>query len=215
MKFMDKVISKTDHIFKRILAIGAHPDDIELGCFGTLARFKKRGSALACIVTTCGGVGGEIEKRRTEAVASAKILGVKPKFGELLDTAIPEGHPTIKLIEDVILKFKPTVVITHSPNDTHQDHRNVALATISAARFVSTVLFYQTPSSTRFFNPQLFIDITNSIDIKVKAVQIHASQGKNVYMADRAVKGLAEFLGLQLYQGGKYYEGFEIHQMVI
>lgn len=215
---MDKKIPKVNmasDVFKRVLAIGSHPDDIELGCFGTLARLKKQGSEIAFLVTTCGGVGGEINQRRKEAIASAKILGVKPYFGELLDTYISEGHPTIQLIEDIILEFKPTAIFVHSPNDTHQDHRNVSRAATSAARFVPAVFFYQTPSSTRFFNAQLFSNITDFIDKKLKAVRIHKSQGQNVYMADRAVEGLAEFLGLQIYQGGEYYEGFEIHQIVL
>lgn len=212
---MDKKIPKVDNIFSRVLAIGAHPDDIELGCFGTLAKLKESGSKISFLVATCGGVGGEIEKRRQEAKKSAGILGVDVHFADLEDTAIPEGHPTIKIIEDIINEFHPTVVFVHSPNDTHQDHRSVSRAATSAARFVPSVFFYQTPSSTRFFNPNFFIDVTDFINLKVKAVRVHKSQGQNVYMADRAVKGLSEFLGLQLYQGGKYFEGFEIHQIII
>jgi LmbE family N-acetylglucosaminyl deacetylase len=206
---------KLSNHFDRILAIGPHPDDIELGCFGTLAKYKKQGSAIAHFVATCGGVGGEEEKRRNEALSSAKLIGAKVYFGELPDTAIPEGHPTISMLEAVIKEFKPTCVIVNSPNDTHQDHRAVAHAAVSAARFVPMILYYQTPSSTRQFNPQLFVDVTKTIDTKMKAVRIHESQGENVYMADRAVKGLADFMALQIYQGGKYFEGFEVYQMII
>lgn len=203
-----------DHYMKRILAVGPHPDDIELGCFGTLSRLKKQGSDIEFVVLTCGGVGGQVDERRHEAEKSAALLGAKVHFGDLEDTRIPEGFPTIKIIEDVIADFKPTAIIINSANDTHQDHRNVAKAAISAARFVPVVLFYQTPSSTRSFTPYVFFDVTEEIDQKIKAVRMHESQGENVYMADRAVKGLAEFLGFQVYQGGKYYEGFEIHQMI-
>mgnify|MGYP001616440943 CR=1 FL=1 len=206
---------RIDSVFERILAVGAHPDDIELGCFGTLARFGAAGSSLSLLVMTCGGVKGDIATRRSEAEASARLLGAVPAFGDLPDTAVPEGNPTIALIEAAIASFKPTVVITHSPNDTHQDHRNVSRAVVSAARFVPTVLFFQTPSSTRFFNPQMFVDITDHLTVKLAAVRLHESQGANVYMADRAVEGLAEFLGFQLYQGGKRYEGFEIHQAIV
>lgn len=212
---MNKNIPLVNNIFERVLAVGAHPDDIELGCFGTLAKLKRAGSKISFIVTTCGEVGGGIEQRREEAIQSAAILDVSPHFGDLSDTAIPEGHPTIKLIEDIINEFKPTAVFVHSPNDTHQDHRNVSKATISAARFVPAVFFYQTPSSTRFFNSNFFINISDFIDTKIDAVRIHKSQGKNAYMADQAVRGLSEFLGLQIYQGGQFYEGFEIHQIII
>lgn len=201
--------------FDRILAIGPHPDDIELGCFGTLAKYKAKGAEVAFVVLTYGGAGGETETRKQESLASAKLLDAKIYYGELIDTQITDGVGTIKVIEDAINEFKPTIVIVNSPNDTHQDHRNASLAAVSAARFVPTVLFYQTPSSSRSFNPKLFIDITEFIDKKMNAVNIHKSQGENVYMADRAVRGLAEFLGFQVYKGGKNFEGFEIHQIII
>lgn len=200
---------------KRILAIGAHPDDVELGCFGTLARMHKNGAEIAIFIATCGGVGGDVEKRRTEAMASAKLLGVVPVFADLPDTAIPEGHPTIGLIEKIINDFKPDLVLTHSPNDMHQDHRNISRASISASRFVPIVLFHQTPSSTRQFKPDLYVSITDFLDIKLKALRLHESQGKNVYMADRAITGLVEYRAFELYKGGEAFEGFEVHQMVV
>ncbi len=212
---MNKNIITTNQIFDRILAIGAHPDDVELGCFGTLSKYKKQGSQIKLIVASCGGVGGEVDKRRSEALQSAEKLGFDIIFLDLKDTEIPEGQPTINSIEEVIIDFKPTAVFVHSPNDSHQDHRNVSRATISAARFVQSVFFYQTPSSTRYFNPVFFVDMSQDINTKLSCVRIHESQGKNVYMADSAVKGLAQFLGLQMYQGDKYFEGFEIHQILI
>lgn len=202
-------------IFRRILAIGPHPDDIELGCFGSLAKFREQGSEIACLVLSFGGVGGEEMTRKKEAQKSGELLGAKMFYGELEDTRISEAHPTISIIEKAIADFKPTAIFVNSLNDTHQDHRNVSRAAVSAARFVPAVLFYQTPSSTRDFNPKIFIDVSDFVDVKTGAVKIHKSQGKNVYMADRAVKGLAEFLGFQIYQGGKFYEGFEIHQFII
>lgn len=201
--------------FERIMAIGAHPDDIELGCFGTLAKFRDSGSAVAFVVLTYGGVNGDKETRKKEAEESAALLSAKCYFGGLNDTEIPEGNPTIKIIEDAINDFKPTAIFINSKNDTHQDHRNAANAAISASRFVPTVLFYQTPSSNRSFTPQVFVDITDTIKIKLESTKIHSSQGDNVYMADRAIEGLSEFLGLQIYRSSRYFEGFEVHQIVI
>jgi LmbE family N-acetylglucosaminyl deacetylase len=212
---MEKKIQKVSNVFERILAIGAHPDDIELGCFGTLSEFKKKGSEVIFFVATFGGVGGDKQKRKSEALESAGILGANVVFGDLPDTEISEGPLTIRLIEDLILKFRPTAVFVHSSVDSHQDHRNISKAAISASRFVPAVFFYQTPSSTRYFNPNFFVDITDHMGDKIKAVKVHESQGKNVYMADRAVMGLAEFLGLQIYQGGRYFEGFEVYQIII
>jgi len=207
--------SSLNGCFDRILAIGPHPDDIELGCFGAISEFKKKGSKVCFLVLTNGGFGGSITDRKNEANKSAKLLGAEIHFGNLKDTKVPDGRPTIDVIEKIIKKFKPTCVIMNSPNDTHQDHRNAAKAGISASRFVPVVLFYQTPSSTRVFTPSFYVDITGSIEDKISAVKLHKSQGDNVYMADEAVKGLAQFMALQIYQGGKYYEAFETSQIII
>ncbi len=198
----------------RILAIGSHPDDIELGCFGTLLRYHRAGSRVALCVLSNGEGGGNPVKRCAEARASARLLKAELFLGGLPDMQIVEGHPTISFLESVIRDFRPTTVFVNSVNDTHQDHRNTTRATLSASRFIPFIFFYQTPSSTRTFNPVVFVDISEVVHDKVRAIRIHKSQGKNVYMADRAVTGLAEFLGLQIYQGGRYFEGFEVHQMI-
>jgi LmbE family N-acetylglucosaminyl deacetylase len=204
-----------DHFFERILAVGAHPDDIELGCFGTLARYRAVGSDVAMLVLTWGGVGGPDTTRRQEAEEAAAIIGADLISGGLQDTEISDGHPTIGIVEAAVEEFRPTAVIVNSEADTHQDHRATARAVISAARFVPALLFYHTPSSGRQFSPSLYVDITDHMEAKTRAVKIHASQGGNIYMADRAVVGLAEFLGLQVYQSGRYFEGFEIHQLLL
>lgn len=201
--------------FERIMAIGPHPDDIELGCAGTISRLKEKGSEVAFVVLTSGGTGGVPEMRKKEAGDSARMLGAKLYMGDFVDTEIVDHNPTIKYIEDCIQDFKPTAIFINSPDDSHQDHRNAANAAISAARFIPVVLFYQTPSSARRFSPKVYFNITDYIDKKVEAVKIHRSQGENVYMAHEAVRGLAEFLGLQVYQNGQLYEGFEIYQMII
>jgi LmbE family N-acetylglucosaminyl deacetylase len=206
---------KADSLFKRVLAIGAHPDDIELGCFGTLLRFQRSGSKIALCVLSHGECGVNPTNRCAEARASAKLVQGDLTLAGLPDTQILEGQPTIRLIEEVIEGFEPTAVFVNSPNDTHQDHRNVSRAAVSAARLVPSLFLYQTPSSTRTFTPQVFVDISSVIKDKVHAITIHKSQAKHSYMADRAVKGLAEFLGLQIYRGGKYFEGFEVHQIVL
>jgi LmbE family N-acetylglucosaminyl deacetylase len=207
---------RPDHeVFDRILAIGAHPDDIELGCFGTLARYRRQGSELAFLVLTWGGVNGSEATRVEESKAAAKIVGAELIGGDLPDTAIPDGYETISIIEAAVKSFRPTAVIVNSLNDTHQDHRATARATVSAARMVPTVLCYQTPSSGRSFHGSLYVDVTDHIEDKARAVALHVSQGDNVYMADRAVRGLAEFMGVQLYRNGRYFEAFEVHQLIL
>lgn len=201
--------------FERLMAIGPHPDDIELGCFGTLARFRKVGAEIAFVILTLGGKKGNEKIRKKEALRSAKLLNAKVYIGNFIDTKISEGVETISFIEECIKNFKPTAVFINSPNDTHQDHRNGAKAAISASRYIPVVLFYQTPSSVRYFTPQLYINISDYIKLKIRAIRIHKSQGKNVYMADEAVEGLNKFLGFQIYRNGEYFEGFEIFQFIL
>src|SRR4051812_42511692 len=174
----------------RVLAIGAHPDDVELGCFGTLLRLQRSGSEVALCVLSDGERGGSPEHRHEEARASARLLKADLTQAGLPDTEIAEGHPTIGIIEELVARFRPAVVLVPSPDDTHQDHRNAARAALSAARSVPGLLFYQLPSTARTFRPSLFVEITEVIDEKVRAVAIHESQGKNAYMADRTVRGL-------------------------
>lgn len=218
MHIKDKAIKKIknlDECFSRILAIGPHPDDIELGCYGAITKFKKMGSEVQFLVLTSGGIGGSKKTREAEAKKSAGLIGAKISFANLPDTKVSDGFETISKIEKLVKDFKPTAVFINSKDDTHQDHRNAAKAAISACRFVPAVLFYQTPSSNRSFNPTFYINITEVADKKIEAVKIHKSQGENVYMADSAVKGLAQFLGFQIYQGGELYEAFELHQIIV
>ena len=124
-----------------ILAIGAHPDDIELGCAGTLisASTIYKHSVFG-LVLTFGEGAGDAKQRKIEMEESAKILNLnKLFFGNLVDTKISEGIETISVIEQTINLVKPDVILTHTAGDRHQDHRNTALATFPAARNIPNI----------------------------------------------------------------------------
>lgn len=161
---------------KRVLAIGAHPDDIELGCAGALAKHRAQGDALMILTLSRGASGGDTNVRTREARRAAEILGARLEFGELADTQVGEGLETIELIQQAIRDFRPTHVYTHSAQDTHQDHRNVHAATLVAAREAPNVFCYQSPSATVDFRPTLFLDISEHMDAKVKAIEAYRSQ---------------------------------------
>ena len=109
----------------RILAIGAHPDDVELGCGGALALFKKKGHDVNVLVLTRGEASGDPVVRENECKVAAATIGVdRLLFGNLVDTRITDGIDTIKTIEDTMDGIAPEFVFTHSPKDSHQDHRN-------------------------------------------------------------------------------------------
>lgn len=159
-----------------MLAIGAHPDDVEIGCGGALAKHRDQGDVLMILTFSHGGRGGHTHVRVREAQEAARRLGATLEMGEFEDAAITDGPASIGFIEAAIRTFKPTHVYTHSREDTHQDHRAVHAATMVAARGVPHLYCYQSPSTTVEFRPQLFIDISAYIHEKLDLIGIHDSQ---------------------------------------
>ncbi len=164
------------HVPQRILAVGAHPDDVEIGCGGTLAKHRDAGDALMILTLSMGAQGGEAKRRARESQRAAQRLGATLQLCDFQDTAITEGATTIRAIESAIRAFKPTHVYTHTREDTHQDHRAVHAATIVAARQVPNVFCYQSPSSTVDFRPQRYVDVSAHIDDKLELIGMHQTQ---------------------------------------
>lgn len=161
---------------KRVLAIGAHPDDVEIGCGGTLARHHAKGDVLNILTLSRGAAGGDVNVRMAEAYGAAELLGAKLQLANLRDTHISEGAKTIEIIEAAVRELRPTHVYTHCSEDTHQDHRAVHAASLVATRSAPNVYCYQSPSSTVEFSPQRFVDITHFIERKIKAIDAYHSQ---------------------------------------
>jgi len=161
---------------KRVLAIGAHPDDVEIGCGGAMVKHKAQGDELMILTLSRGAVGGDTVKRIQEAELAAQLLGAKLEIGDLPDTRIPDGVVTIDLIQAAIRSFAPTHIYTHSLHDAHQDHRSVHTATLAASRGVKNIYAYQSPSSTTDFRPNHFVDITEYVDRKIRVLAAHESQ---------------------------------------
>jgi len=139
-----------------ILAIGAHPDDIEFGCGGTLIKYTMRGHRLFLQILTEGGLGAAKPTRIEEQMASKAILGAEDIFwGGYEDTHLIVDIELIGKIEEVIKKVKPDFIFCNYPDDTHQDHRHLAQAVMSATRYIRNVLFYEGPT-TQNFEPHVF-----------------------------------------------------------
>jgi LmbE family N-acetylglucosaminyl deacetylase len=195
---------------QNILAIGAHPDDIELGCFGTLKLHQQNGDKIFGIVMTNGENGGNPKKRQLESQKTAKLIKMKLYFATFSDGSISDNISTVEYIEKIIKKHKINVVYTHSKHDRHQDHRNTANASISAARNVSQVYSYETPSSIWPFSPQLFVDITKTINLKKKSLLLQKTQEKKYYMKIESIEGLTKYRGFQAGMSNNYCEAFEV-----
>lgn len=159
-----------------ILAIGAHPDDIEFGCGGTLMKYADKGHNIYLLVLTEGESGGVEGKRRNEQEKAAKAIGAKKLFwGNYRDTEIPINQELIQRIENIVKKIKPAFIFIHYFDDTHQDHRHLSNCTITATRYTTNVLFYEGPT-TQNFTPTVFVDINGELEKKLKLLKIHASQ---------------------------------------
>jgi LmbE family N-acetylglucosaminyl deacetylase len=197
----------------RVLGVGAHPDDIEHGAGGTVARHVKQGDDVHFLVLTFGEKGGDKLQRKHEAEKSANILKAKSiLFGGIPDTKVTDGIEAILAIEEVIDKIMPDRVYTQCPRDRHQDHRNAALATFSAARKVKEVFSYESPDSYPNFAPQYYVQITDTMSLKVRALRTFHSQQNRTYVGADAVRGLAQFRGYQV--GVPYAEAFEVVRMI-
>jgi len=202
----------------KVLAIGAHPDDIELGLGGTLAKHAHDKDEVYGLVLSNGEKvypNGKVHDRKKEALKSAKVLGLKKLyFGNLPDTNISENSETIVAIEKVLNEVKPDRLYTHTVRDPHQDHRNVAKAAVSACREskVKQMLLFISPLRQADFQPKVFIDITPFMETKLKALKFFYSQNHKFYMRNEAVRGLAMYWGYFIKR--KYAECFEVERLV-
>lgn len=193
-----------------ILAIGAHPDDIEFGCAGTIIQYIQAGHNVYLFVLTAGSFGGDPEVRRNEQRESAKLMGVKDLFlGDFKDTELEGNRELILKIEEILNRVSPHTVFLNYLDDVHQDHRALAQAGVSATRYIKEVLFYEVPT-TQHFEPDVFVDIQNVLDKKLQLLKVHASQVDKTKVQNLTIlesaQSCANFRG---FQGRvKYAEGF-------
>lgn len=181
---------------ERVLAIGAHPDDVEIGCGGTLLKHRDAGDDLCILTLSNGRCGGNEDVRFFEAKAASQILGARLVVANLEDTKISEGVETIQVISDVIRDFDPTIIYTHSIHDNHQDHRNTYRATVVSARGVPELHSYQSPSATIDFMPSRFVDVGEQLPEKLALIDCYGSQrSKCRYLENSLITSTAEYWG--------------------
>lgn len=184
-----------------ILAIGAHPDDIEIGCGGALIKYHRKGHKIYLLVMTHGELGGEGKVRVEELRRSAEIMGATDIFiHDYPDTHLHLDKELIGKIEDVIKVVNPNFIFVHYWEDTHQDHRVLSQATISATRYVKNVLCYEVPT-TQNFAPSVYIDIDDEIEEKVACLNAHTSQVMKTNIEGLSIvdiaRSAANFRGIQ------------------
>lgn len=176
-----------------ILATGPHPDDIELGCGGTLAKMIAQGSTVGMLDLTRGELGtrGTPEIREQEAQAAAQILGVsvRENLGMRDGFFLNDEAHQLKVIE-VIRKYQPEIVICSAPDDRHTDHAR-ASELVKTACFLSGLKKVETGQEPwrpkhifsyiqwKPLTPDFVVDITGYLDIKKQACLAYKSQFHN------------------------------------
>lgn len=200
----------------KILAIGAHPDDVEIGCGGFLLKstHAKDEVFIYCLTRGEAGGGGR-DQREKEARISAEMIGAQAIwFGEFQDTELNPTGALVNNIEAVIDQVNPDIIFTHAKNDEHHDHRAVGLCTIEAARHYPTILAYEIPL-TKNFQPQIYVDISDVIQMKVKLISLYHSQKAKRYLWKDAIYGLAQYRALQSrLRDTQFVEAFQVVKCV-
>ncbi|HKV20379.1 MAG TPA: PIG-L deacetylase family protein [Mycobacterium sp.] len=194
---------------ERVLAVGAHPDDVEIGCGATLLRHRNLGDPITALTLSQGAVGGVQRTRCREASAAAIAMSAELLMGDLPDTRMGEADDMVTLIEEVIAVVNPTTVYVHSAADNHQDHRAVHDATMIATRRVQQVFCYQSPSSRNGFAPTKFVPVDDTIDEKVTVLANYRSQSTRHYLEPDLVVATSRYWARQL-PHTRYAEPFEV-----
>lgn len=220
-----------------VLAVGAHPDDLEILCGGTLAKYAKKGHKVFMAHLCNGNMGGrdispeELARiRDKEAKKSAALIGAEalgPIAGDL--DLYPTKEMRIALI-DIIRYAKPDVMITHSINDYMPDHTITGQLVFDAA-FTSTLplyktkypawekiipIYYMEPMAGFGFEPTNFVDITEFFEIKKQMLLCHESQYKwlSGHHQSNPVKMIETISGFRGFQCGvDYAEAFSLARL--
>ena len=214
-----------------VLAIGAHPDDLEISCGGTLAKYAKAGHRVVMVCVTDGRYGRffppekMIKTRKQEAKASVDIIGAELVWMGYPDLGLKDDIELRMEIVDVIRKVNPKVIITHDPSGLNPDHRIVSklvydslipsithtLKSKHKACSQMPVLYYMSTVCGTDFNPEEYVDISEVIEIKLEMVSKHKSQLETYKKYES--RDILKFVEAQAIVNGfrcgvKYVEGF-------
>jgi len=217
---------------QRVLAVGAHPDDLEILCSGTLARYARQGAQVSMAIATDGSAGHLLippaelaETRRQEARKAAAIIGAEMYWLRFPDELIFEDIPTRLRFIDLIREARPDVILTHDPNDYHPDHRVVSRLMFDASFVaglpniktdhpahpgVCPLIYFDTLTGAGFL-PTEFVDISDTFETKRAMLACHASQ--LTWLKDHDGIDVLEFITVMARSRGlqcrvQYAEGF-------
>ncbi|MDP2729863.1 MAG: PIG-L family deacetylase [Dehalococcoidales bacterium] len=195
----------------KVLVFSPHPDDAEVLMGGTIAKYTQNGHEVLIIVVTVPNHG---DKREKESEKSAAILGAGLSILDINPHELAFNRKTVEIFDDVIKNFPPDVIYTSWLHDSHQDHISVCEATIAAARKNRCSLYMYEQALPSGFTPyafraQVFVDISDTIETKIKSVLAHQSQVQNfTEQWIQGIKARATYTGFQI--NVQYAEAFEV-----
>lgn len=212
----------------RYLAIGAHPDDCELKCFGTLAKLKALGHEIGVCILSNGGLGSMtiaseelMAIRHKEAVAAAAVIGAELYEAGFDDNTLDRhNEDMVRGVAEIVRRFKPDVIFANPPADYHTDHVEASwlalygsfasalpnFRTESLCLPVIPVVYYYDAAGGLHFEPTEYVDITETMDLRIKAFLCHKSQLGTAGDPAERTRIHAAFRGLQC--GVAYAEAF-------
>lgn len=194
----------------RVLAFGAHPDDVEIYCLGLLLRLRAAGWEIGWAVATDGQAGlpagAEPDLRRREAHEAGERVGVEPMLLGFDDGGMTGGPAELKAVRDVLKAFGPTVVIGPHPADYHPDHRLLSRLVTDACPPGALLLYADTMLGQGNL-PTIHVDVTAHYSQKRAALSAHVSQSAPAFAP--MLETWARFRALHCgVQGAEYAEGY-------
>ena len=199
----------------KILAVGAHPDDIEIFMYGFLSICRDRGDEIFLSIATDGSAGGkqkgsELSKKRKNETIKALSEFSKPKFLNSKDGKLSYDTCFINKIRELIYSVNPDLIITHSVNDYHPDHRSLSQYIQNIASFEYPLIFAETMMGVNF-EPDIYVDITQYAKKKEKAIRCHKTQ--NPERLIEIFKSMNQFRAMQCnLKNGSYAETYKLNK---
>jgi N-acetylglucosamine malate deacetylase 1 len=202
---------------RTVLALGAHPDDVELAIGGTLARLARESARVVMAVVS---IPADFAQRRAEAERAAAILGCELQI--LVDKACAriddmKNYQLVGMLDALVRELQPAAVFTHSAGEFHRDHVAVHNACLSTQRLRPFDLFHFSPTMTRAvpvsFCPRAYIDVSATIELKMQAIEAHTSQFGARGLDSEMYRDLARLNGRMV--GVKYAEGLDVGRMLL
>lgn len=201
---------------RTVVALGAHPDDLELGIGGTLAALSRGG---ARVVMAICSVPSDYETRCAEAKAAADILGCELRLlmeGGCRRIEDLKTYQLVGMLDDLVRELAPAALLAHGPGDFHRDHVAVYHAAMSTQRLSQFDFYSYVPTMCRPvpvpFQPRAYIDISHTIGAKLAAIAAHPSQFSGRGISYELYRDIARLNGTLC--GVQYAEGLDINRMV-